>query len=306
MTHRQGRPADPRRRAREDPPAHLPRGQLLRRPRAGHARRAGDRGRRHDPDQPDLRAGPVRPAADLAAVRHARGPQDAARRVRQRARQGRRRGLQPLDPVLEERLPRHRDRQRGLARRDRARPLRLRQERRRDRRGAGPQPRAAQEPDHRLQHDGRRVRPRAGQPAHARSPSCRARCAPPSPRSPRSTPRSRRCARSPPTCARACAPPRPRSTPRSRSSASCAGWSPRTSCAAWPPTCARRSRRSPALARESIPLAEQNRLLASCQNEVVLPWSQGQGRGQAVPGRGPGLQRGAEGVPRPRRREPLR
>ena len=37
----------------------------------------------------------------VAAVRHARGPQDAARRVRQRARQGRRRGVQPLDPVLE-------------------------------------------------------------------------------------------------------------------------------------------------------------------------------------------------------------
>ena len=60
------------------------------------------------------------------------------------------------------------------------------------------------------------------------------------------------------------------------------------------------------LTRESIPLAEQNRLLASCQNEVVLPWAQGQGRGQAVPGPGPGLQRGAEGVPRPRGREPLR
>ena len=104
-----------------------------------------------------------------------------------RARQGRRGGLQPLDPVLEERLPRHRDRQRGLAGRDRARPLRLRQERGRDGRGAGPQPRAAQEPDHRLQHDRRRVRPRAGQPAAPRSPSCRARCAPPSPRSARST-----------------------------------------------------------------------------------------------------------------------
>ena len=61
-------------------------------------------------------AGAVRPDPDVAAVRHARGPQDAARRVRQRARQGRRRGVQPLDPVLEERLPRHRDRQRGVAR----------------------------------------------------------------------------------------------------------------------------------------------------------------------------------------------
>ena len=206
----------------------------------------GDRRQRHDPDQPDRRAGPVRPAADLAAVRHARGPQDAARRVRQRARQGRRRGLQPLDPVLEERLPRHRDRQRGLAGRDRARPLGLRQERGRDGRGAGPPPRAAQEPDHRLQHDGRRVRPRAGQPArrdrraaaHAARRPARARRAQRRP--------SRRCARSPPTCARACSPPRPRSTPRSRSCASCAAWSPRTSCAASPPTCARRSRRSPA------------------------------------------------------------
>lgn len=41
------------------------------------------------------------------------------------------------------------------------------------------------------------------------------------------------------------------------------------------------------LSRESIPLAEQNRLLASCQNEVVLPWSKDKVEDKQFPAQGP-------------------
>ena len=68
----------------EDPPAHLPRGQLLRRPAAGHAGRARARRRRHDQGHADRDAGPARPGADRAAVRHAPGPARRARGPRHR------------------------------------------------------------------------------------------------------------------------------------------------------------------------------------------------------------------------------
>ncbi len=58
----------------EDPPAHLPRGQLLRRPAPGHAGGADDLRRRHDPRHPDGDAGAARPGAHRAAAGHARGP----------------------------------------------------------------------------------------------------------------------------------------------------------------------------------------------------------------------------------------
>ena len=41
------------------------------------------------------------------------------------------------------------------------------------------------------------------------------------------------------------------------------------------------------LARESIPLAEQNRQLASCQNEVVLPWAKDKVEDKQFPAEGP-------------------
>jgi phospholipid/cholesterol/gamma-HCH transport system substrate-binding protein len=41
------------------------------------------------------------------------------------------------------------------------------------------------------------------------------------------------------------------------------------------------------LSRESIPLADQNRLLASCQNEVVLPWSKDKLEDKQFPATGP-------------------
>ena len=53
-------PAGPRRRDRQDPPADLPRGQLLRRPDGGLAVGAGARGRRHAPGPADRHPGPAR------------------------------------------------------------------------------------------------------------------------------------------------------------------------------------------------------------------------------------------------------
>ena len=87
----------------QDPPAHLPRGQLLRRRRRPARRRRTEVADGHDvPGQPDRHAGPARPGADRAAVRHARGPQDAAARVRRRRSRARaRKGFNALDPVLE-------------------------------------------------------------------------------------------------------------------------------------------------------------------------------------------------------------
>jgi phospholipid/cholesterol/gamma-HCH transport system substrate-binding protein len=41
------------------------------------------------------------------------------------------------------------------------------------------------------------------------------------------------------------------------------------------------------LSRESIPLADQNRLLASCQNEVVIPWSRSKVGDEQFPADGP-------------------
>ena len=95
----QGPPAAPRR-ALQDPPAHLPRGQLLRR---RHARHVEPRGRRqpHVPGPADRHAGAARPGPDRAADRHARGPQDAAARVLVGPQGQGREGLQRLDQVLE-------------------------------------------------------------------------------------------------------------------------------------------------------------------------------------------------------------
>ena len=59
----------------QDPPAHLPRGQLLRRRHARHAGPAEARRRRHVPGPADRDAGAVRPDPHRAADRHARRPQ---------------------------------------------------------------------------------------------------------------------------------------------------------------------------------------------------------------------------------------
>ena len=69
------RPADPRRRDGEDPPADLPRGQLLRRPRSPARRARGEMDDGDDdPRRPDRQPGPVRPGPRGAEERRARRP----------------------------------------------------------------------------------------------------------------------------------------------------------------------------------------------------------------------------------------
>ena len=191
--------------------------------------------------------------------------------------------------------------------RGRARPVRLRQERGRDGRGAGPQPASQLKSlitDFNTTAGG--VRPRGRQPARRdrRAAAHAARRPARAGRAQRR--RSRRCARSPRDLrpgVQSSEAALDASIPLVRQLRGLVSEDELRGLAAdLRPTIPALAR----LARESIPLAEQDRLLASCQNEIVLPWTQGQGRGQAVPGQRPGLQRGAEGVPRPRRREPLR
>ena len=177
-------PADPQGRAARDPPADLPRGQLLRRRQAGSPVGADARRRRHDPDQPDR-------ARRSSSTRSSRRCRRATRQDLQqlldelsagsRARGGAR--LQPLDPVLEARLPRLGDRHRGDARAGPARPVELHRGRGRGGRRARPEPgrscRAWSPTSTRPPARSRRRTPAS----RRRSPSCRARCASGRPRS---------------------------------------------------------------------------------------------------------------------------
>ena len=81
LHRRRRRPADPRRRLRPDPPADLPRGQLLHRTRPRQPQRAGDGQRRHDPGQPHLDRGPARRDPHRAAVAGAGRPRPPAARA---------------------------------------------------------------------------------------------------------------------------------------------------------------------------------------------------------------------------------
>ena len=228
--------ADPRGRDRQDPPAHLPRGQLLRRPAAGHAVVPEARGRRRHQGHADGDPGAARPGADRAAERHPPGPPRRPRRPRRRpqlqADRGRRRdadrsargqtGAESLNDAYDDvarRAEGHRPGQRRAAR-HRARPRRRAAARGHgeDDRRADPQREPAQGPDHELQHDDGGVRERGGQPQRARSACSRRRSRTPTPRSPRSTPPSRRRARSRARSCPACARRRRRSRRRSRGS----------------------------------------------------------------------------------------
>ena len=156
--HRQEGPAAAQGRDDEDPPAHLPGGQLLRRRQPRLALGAGAARRRSPPDQPDERAGAARPGPQRAAGADAQGPPGAAARaVLGPEGQGRAR-LQRVDPLLEARLPRQRDRRRRGPGHAARRPRALHRQGRRHRRGDRPQPRAAQVARHRLRHDGGRLR----------------------------------------------------------------------------------------------------------------------------------------------------
>ena len=131
----------------------------------------------------------------------------------------------------------------------------------------------------------------------AASASCRARCAPRCRRCRAQRARSRRCGADRRPAARACATPgraRRRAPVRARAARP---RRPRPSCAAWPPTCARgpRPRASPSA---TIPLLGAGPPRLGCQNEVILPWSQGDGaRPRTSPPRGPIYQEAAKFLP---------
>ena len=226
----------------------------------------------------------------VAAVRHAQATSSAARASsRPASASGGARGLQPLDPVLEARLP-------ATARSSTTRTLgteqhdlsRLHQERGRDRRGAlDRNAEAAQVPHHRLQHDARRAFAR--EHASSRAPIAEL------PRTLRAGepalaalnaafPPLRRF--DPRLSARPCAPRGPaldaslpfvRAAPRPRPS--------RRAARPGRATCARRCRALTQLEQAHVPLYEQVRAASSCQNEVILPWTQGQDPGPGLPGR---------------------
>ena len=294
-----------------DPPADLPRGQLLRRRRAGHARRRPcSTTATSFPVNQTAHAGAARPDPHRAAVRHARGP---ARRCcdeygRRAARPGAR-GFNRSIRVLEARLPRLGDRRRRDARRARARPVGLRARRaaRRPRRStATPAQLKSLITDFNV--TARRVRARGGAPASARSPSCRGRCAPRSPRSARSTRRSRRCAASPRDLRPGVRAPTGPAIDASRAARRAAArrWSPSPSCAGLArdlrptvPALARLTRRHRAAPARGAPRSPR------CQNEVVLPWARRQGRRPELPGERARLPGGRQGAARARRREPL-
>jgi hypothetical protein len=140
------------------PPAHLPRGQLLRRHQAGLTQSRRRARRRHTiPIQPDLGAGPARPGADALQATRARTCRPA-RRVRRGARQGRRAATTARSRTGS-RLPRRRDR-RDARSASSSTTSRLRQGRRRDAAALDRNP-ASCRPDHRLQHHRHALRVRA-------------------------------------------------------------------------------------------------------------------------------------------------
>ena len=140
------------RRDGQGPPAHLPRGQLLRRRAARLAVRAG-RSKEGATIPATQTAAPGRPrsrSSRRCRATRARTSRSLLQEFGTRDQLRRRRRLPPLDPVLGARVPRLGDRQRRHARQARARPLELPQGRVEVRRGPGPQPRAAQDAHHRL------------------------------------------------------------------------------------------------------------------------------------------------------------
>ena len=249
-------PADPRGRDGQDPPAHLPRGQLLRRPQAGHAggRRELDDG---DTIKVTQTASPVQLDEVLTALQ-SDTRQDLkdvlgglGHGAEQQAVDGRRHGRRPLGPrrdrrrVLQRRLPRH-PRRRALDRagvRGVPRPGARRGPVAADRRGgedlgrADAQRGAAPGPGHELQHDDGRVRVGVRQPADVDPRAGADARRPPTARSRRSTRRSRRRARSRARSCPASARRRPRSTRRSRGSSRPACSSARRSWAGWRRSC---------------------------------------------------------------------
>ena len=164
-----GRPIHSRRDG-EDPPADLPRGQLLRRP-DGRARRRRPSSRTATTIPVQQTATPVQLDEVLTALQSdTREDLKTLLREYGKALEGDgAQGLQPLDPVLGAGVPRLRDRRRRGARRDRRTTCPATSTSAgATARGARPQPRAAEVAGHRLQHDRRGVRARGRQPARRR------------------------------------------------------------------------------------------------------------------------------------------
>ena len=176
--------------AAQDPPAHLPRGQLLRRLPAGHPGRGGASTRAEPSRLPRRPRGAARRRPHRAPARHPHGPPDVPARVLRRPRRRRSGGLQRVDPLVGARY-RNSPRQRRHARPGR-RP-------RPPARALGPAEdfaALAEEDalkDHELQRRGRRWPPRTRR-WPPRSRRCATRCGRHKPALARSTRRCRRFA----------------------------------------------------------------------------------------------------------------
>ena len=220
----------------------------------------------------------------------------------------RRQGLQPLDPVLEAGLPRLGDRRDALLGEPSSTTSPATSRTR-----ARPPPRSTATPSQlkSLITDFNTTAAAFAAPdtstSRPRRRAAATRCAPAEPALGRSTRRSRRCAGSSATLrpgVRSSRPDARRRRPVRR--ASCAASSSEPELRGLPPTCARRCRRWRASTQRPCRCNEQVRRSSSCQNEVVLPWTQRHGRRTSSSRRtGRSTEEAAEAAPGPRRREPL-
>ncbi len=207
--------------------------------------------------------------------------------------------LQPLAPVLGARLPRLGDRRRGDAGRDRPRPLRLRRARRRDRRGARPQPRAGSSRWSPTSTPRRRAfAVQEAQPARRRRRAAEhaARLDAGARRAQRVVPAAALAGRA--SCGPASRARRRRSTSRCRSCASCAASSRRSRAARAgrrPAADGARPRRPDRPQHPALPPGPPRRELPEHGHPPVVD---GHGARQAVPGAGQGLRGGAQAAAR--------
>ena len=190
--HQRQRPADPRRRHRQDPPAHLPGGQLLRRPQGGlaRARPSSATATSSPPPRPPPRSSSTR-CSRPSRPRPARTCRTRVGELGERLRQGPGARVQQVAARPGAGLQVHGHRHRGAAGPRAARPVRRRARLRDHRRRAGPLARPPEVPAAELQH----LRPLASPSRTTTSPPPSASCRAPSPRPARrstaSTPPSR-------------------------------------------------------------------------------------------------------------------
>ena len=276
-------PADPQGRHDDDPPAHLPRGQLLRRHPARLAVGAGARRRRLVPA--NQTPTPVQLDQILTSLQ-SDTREDLQLLLREfsegfdgQGGAGFNRSIQYWEGAT--RTARSSTTHAGQ---DEARPLRLHRAGRAPSRGARPQPgRSSSASSPTSTRPPRRspstsTEPRAGDrraPAHAARRPAGAR------RAQRQLPAAAALRRGPPA-RHAVLDAGDRRVDAARD-ASSTGSSQATSCAGSSRTCGPPSRSLAKLNVDAIPLHEQVRAASSCQNEVILPWTQGQDPGPDVP-----------------------